>query len=64
MSTNWNGETAKVLQFPEGGRRGLAGRRATARAIEELEAALPKVSFGDGWYHEAAMQEAAGAGKR
>ena len=65
MNTNWQGESAKILPFPAGGRRGLIERRPAVRSTEELEASpLPKVSFGDAWYHEAAMQEAASAGKR
>lgn len=63
MNPIWNGETAKILQFPAGGRRGVGDRRATMQAIEDLEAQLPKVIV-DGWYHDAAMQEAASVGKR
>lgn len=59
MSTSWNGESAKILQFPRGGRRGMAEHRPDAKTLEELEASrLPKIAFGDAWYHETAMQEA------
>ena len=58
MNTNWQGESAKILPFPAGGRRGLTGRRPAVRSTEELEAShLPKVSFGDAWYHDDAMKE-------
>ncbi len=65
MRTSWNGESAKILQFPRGGRRNLETNRANAKAMEELEALrLPKISFGDAWYHEAAMQEAERVSRR
>lgn len=59
MSTSWNGESAKILPFPRGGRRNLETSRADAKALEELAALrLPRISFGDAWYHETAIQEA------
>ncbi|HMR31694.1 MAG TPA: DUF2735 domain-containing protein [Geminicoccaceae bacterium] len=65
MSTSWNGESAKILQFPRGGRRGLESHRADARSMEEPEALrLPKIDFGDAWYHETAMQEAERVNRR
>ena len=67
MTTNIYGHTAKIYQFPAGGKAGIGERREKAKPI----ARLPKHSqqfadaaAGSGWYHEAAIQEAERAGKR
>lgn len=55
---------ATVLQFPAGGRATLGGRcgyeRGALQAGPGIEAGLdlPRVEFGSGWYHEAAVLEA------
>ncbi|WJR75240.1 DUF2735 domain-containing protein [Bradyrhizobium sp. NP1] len=57
MATSLNQGSAKIYQFPAGGRAGLGGRRyeeaggvGTTRVNEAL--------CSDSWYHEAAIQEA------
>jgi hypothetical protein len=58
MNTSLNHGSAKIYQFPAGGRSALGGRR-----YEETKAGTdrPQVSEADcsgSWYHEAAIQEA------
>jgi hypothetical protein len=59
MTTSLNHGSAKIYQFPAGGRSALGGRR-----YEDIKAAADLVSTpvseaasGSGWYHEAAIQE-------
>ncbi len=55
MTTTSHRGSAKIYQFPV---RGRAGRRSVNRAVAELAAArLPRVDFGSGWYHDAAIEE-------
>jgi len=54
MRTNIPRASAQIVQFPIGGRAGLA-RRAELRASETLEV-NPAVIFGS-WYHEEAIKE-------
>jgi hypothetical protein len=59
MNTNVSEGSARIYQFPRGGRAALGGRRygegettrQTAPAIQ------PSICSGS-WYHEAAIQEA------
>ena len=65
MSANAYGESAKILQFPSGGRRGAAGYRPNAKVMEDLLVAQSnRVVCGDCWYHDAAVQEAGRDDKR
>lgn len=58
MSANSYGESAKILQFPSGGRRGVAGYRQNAQAAEDMLAAQSaRVVCGDCWYHDVAVQQ-------
>lgn len=60
MSTGNHREIAKVYQFPEGGRAGLARRGEKARLLDErskVPAYVPVTACGC-WYHEEALQEA------
>jgi hypothetical protein len=60
MNTSLNHGSAKIYQFPAGGRSALGGRRYE-EAKASLEAASSRVSHVDcssSWYHEAAIQEA------
>jgi len=56
MNTSFNHGSAKIYQFPAGGRAALGARR-----LEETEAAVDhgslRVSEAACWYHEAAIQE-------
>ena len=57
INTNLNQGTARIYQFPVGGRTALAGRHGDTSANV---AATPRVSetiCSDSWYHEAAIQE-------
>ena len=47
--------SAKIYQFPVGGRRGLPGFRADNKPTTEQPA--PRMAI-TGWYHEAAIEEA------
>ncbi len=62
MSSNatsaMNRPTAKIYQFPLGGRAALAGRRPalrpTTRVVREK---LTKRIYLDAWYHQAAIED-------
>jgi hypothetical protein len=55
MTANAIGGTAKIYQFPKGGRAGLSGGPQHANPTETFTA--PRVTSG-GWYHEEAIREA------
>jgi Protein of unknown function (DUF2735) len=64
MTTSLNQGSAKIYQFPAGGRAALGGRR-----FDETKAntdASSRVSEADysSWYHEAAIQESKPAWER
>ncbi len=66
MNTNRSQESARIYQFPAGGRAALGGRRweefngsATGQSFERVN----EVVCSDSWYHEAAIQEAAERGR-
>lgn len=58
MNTSLNQGTAKIYQFPAGGRSAAGTRR-----IEEIKSAdlasarVSEAACGDGWYHQAAILE-------
>jgi Protein of unknown function (DUF2735) len=60
MNTSLNQGSAKIYQFPAGGRAALGGRR-----YDEVKSAsapgnhlVNEVACSESWYHEAAIQEA------
>lgn len=53
MTANAGGESAKIYEFPKGGRAGL---RVEARGAKP-QAPVPAPVMWDAWYHEAAMRE-------
>ena len=58
MNTSVNQESAKIYQFPAGGRSALGGRRYGETAVSEF--AAPAVNLADcsgSWYHAEAIQE-------
>jgi Protein of unknown function (DUF2735) len=65
MSLN-QGTTARIYQFPAGGRSALGGRRIDAsKATTDLAAPrLPDVNCSGSWYHQAAIDEAKPAWER
>jgi hypothetical protein len=60
MNTSLNYGSAKIFQFPAGGRAALGGRRyEQAKASTDLNSLrVSEIACGDSWYHEAAIQEA------
>jgi len=65
MTTTIHRESAKIYQFPMGGRAGLASLRSAAKpADDRFGAPSPQIVFGGGWYHDAAVQEADQVRKR
>lgn len=55
MTMNVSLPSAKIYQFPVGGRRGLPGYRAESTSASDQ--ATPRIAI-TGWYHEAAIEEA------
>jgi hypothetical protein len=65
MDTNMNQGSARIYQFPRGGRAGLGGRRhgETEPARQTATSIQPSICSGS-WYHEEAIQEAKPAWER
>jgi len=59
MNTSLNHGSAKIYQFPPGGRAALGGRRhdETKSAADQGSPRVSEAAFGGSWYHEAAIQE-------
>jgi hypothetical protein len=58
MNTSLNHGSAKIYQFPVGGRAALGMRSPdTTKASTDLAARASETVFGGAWYHEAAIQE-------
>ena len=59
MNTSLNHGSAKIYQFPAGGRAAFGGRRLDeAKTSTDLAARVSEAAVGGSWYHEAAIQEA------
>ena len=60
MTEKLNRQSAKIYEFPSGGRAELHGHRLVKKAAAIVPASnrIAKVEFGTGWYHDAAIQEA------
>jgi hypothetical protein len=60
MNTGLNHGSARIYQFPTGGRAALGGRRydETKTANDLASSRVSDVAVGGAWYHEAAIQEA------
>ena len=64
MTTNSYGWSAKIYQFPAGGRAGLGSRRDEARPVENFAASrVAGVASGNAWYHEEAVQAASASAR-
>jgi uncharacterized protein DUF2735 len=64
MTANSHRGSAKIYQFPAGGRAGLGSRADAARSVAEFAASrVAKVASGSAWYHEEAVQSAERAPK-
>jgi hypothetical protein len=60
MPTHIPHQTAKIYQFPIGGRAAAHGLRSDA--CSNLERISPRVTptvYGEGWYHDEAIQQEA-----
>jgi hypothetical protein len=62
MGTNHNQGSARIYQFPAGGRAalGVKHRDEYAPITGPASARVHEAACGDGWYHEAAIQEERG----
>jgi len=59
MTASLNQESAKIYQFPAGGRAALGGRRYGETKTTDIASAMAGDSAcSDSWYHEAAIQDA------
>lgn len=59
MSTGFDQESAKIYQFPRGGRAALGGR-SYAEAKSTIDQSTPRVNeviCSGSWYHEEAIKE-------
>ena len=51
-------QTAKIYQFPIGGRAAAHGLRQGARTnLEQMAKRVTPTVCGEGWYHDAAIQQ-------
>ena len=50
-------ETAKIYDFPAGGRASRSARGSSKPEAHPPPAKLVKIEYGRGWYHEAAVEE-------
>jgi hypothetical protein len=58
MTTNYPHQTAKIYQFPIGGRTVAHGLRKDVRTAAELMAQrIQPTVCGEGWYHDDAIQQ-------
>jgi hypothetical protein len=59
MNTSLNHGSAKIYQFPAGGRAALGGRRyEDAKTVTDLASSrVGETVYSGSWYHEAAIQE-------
>jgi hypothetical protein len=66
MNTSLNHGSARIYQFPAGGRAALGGRRyeETKAATDFATSRANEVACSDSWYHEAAIQESKPAWER
>jgi len=59
MNTSLSEGSARIYQFPVGGRFGLSGRRQdeTRSSTDIGLSRATEVAVGGAWYHDAAIQE-------
>ncbi|QWG21482.1 DUF2735 domain-containing protein [Bradyrhizobium sediminis] len=59
MNTSLNHGSAKIYQFPAGGRSALGERRyqETKTATDLASSRVSEVAVGGAWYHDAAIRE-------
>ena len=60
MPTHIPHQTAKIYQFPIGGRAAAHGLRSGARtSLDQIAARVTPTVCGEGWYHDDAIQQEA-----
>jgi hypothetical protein len=65
MTTSLNQGSAKIYQFPAGGRSALGGRRyEETKASTDASSRVSEADYSGSWYHEAAIQESKPAWER
>jgi hypothetical protein len=66
MNSSLNHGSAKIYQFPTGGRAALGGRRydEAKPTIEQAPSRVDEAACSGSWYHEAAIQESKPAWER
>jgi Protein of unknown function (DUF2735) len=59
MTTNFPpGWSAEIYEFPTRARSNIGGQYQDNNTASEFESTpLPEVTFGTGWYHDAAIEE-------
>jgi hypothetical protein len=59
MNSSFNQGSAKIYQFPAGGRAALGGRRhnETEPAADQGSPGVNEAACSGSWYHEAAIRE-------
>jgi hypothetical protein len=59
MNTSLNHGSARIYQFPAGGRSGVTARRQneTQSQADLASSRVSEVAVGGAWYHEAAIEE-------
>jgi hypothetical protein len=58
MNTSMNHGSAKIYQFPAGGRSALGGRRYEETKTADLASpGIDEIASVSSWYHEAAIRE-------
>jgi hypothetical protein len=64
MNTNFGQATAKIYQFPVGGRSAIGVRQnGSSGTVDATTPRVNEASSGSGWYHEAAIEEAKRTGE-
>ncbi len=60
MGTNQGRESARIYQFPAGGRAALGGKRYDEfkPAVAQVSPGVSEAACGGSWYHEEAIREA------
>jgi len=62
MNPSFHQGSAKIYQFPVGGRASLGIRRNETPSIADAPR-VTEVACGSGWYHEAAIEDAKRTGE-
>lgn len=57
MNTNFNGGSAKIYQFPAGGRAAMNGQGERANAVTKCGSQLVGEATYGSWYHDEAIRE-------